>query len=156
MSIVDTPVISTLHHMAPRATIRTLNRKRINTTKGLVYHQRHGPGQLAYLVPWPFQPQEGAGRSQIASVAKDGGKKGRAGTRGSTGHRVAQTLLSTPPGDCNANLRGNNRNVKGGGVGLAWWLFSILYLLFLTALNYQYFLDIYLSNIVSASGNLIF
>lgn len=112
----------------------------------------HGTGQLAYLVPWPFQPQEGAGRSQIASVAKDEGKKGRAGTRGSTGHRVARTLLSTPPGDFNANLRINNRNVKREeGVGLVWWLFSILYLLFLTALNDQYFLDIHLSNIVSAS-----
>lgn len=112
----------------------------------------HGTGQLAYLVPWPFQLQEGAGRSQIASVAKDEGKKGRAGTRGSTGHRVAQTLLSTPQGDFNANLRVNNRNVKReGGVGLVWWLFSILYLLFLTALNYQYFLDIHLSNMVSAS-----
>lgn len=152
MLIIGTPVISTLPRMAPRATIRTLNRKRINTTKGLVYHQRHGTSQLAYLVPWPFQPREGAGRSRIASVAKDEGKKGRAGTRGSTGHCVAQTLLSTPPGYFNANLRVNNRNVKGGGcVGLVWWLFSILYLVFLTALNYQYFLDIDLSNIVSAS-----
>lgn len=115
MLIIGTPVISTLPRMAPRATIRTLNRKRINTTKGLVYHQRHGTSQLAYLVPWPFQPQEGASRSWIASVAKDEGKKGRAGTRGSTGHCVAQTLLSTPPGYFNANLRVNNRNVKGGG-----------------------------------------